>query len=164
MKRRALEEAEEEERARIDVAAERLRQGTSVCAAKKAAAAARIEIREAAARVRAAIAARLGRPCAPHRDVHGSLRIQAAARGYRVRRMKQINIFVEAQDGTQMCFRMKKTTRLSKLMHTFCQRQGVSIQSLRFFYGQRINEHQTPQELGMEDGDIIDVMIEQQGD
>jgi small ubiquitin-related modifier len=35
---------------------------------------------------------------------------------------------------------------------------------VRFLFdGQRLNSNQTPQELEMEDGDVIDVMVEQQG-
>ena len=50
-------------------------------------------------------------------------------------------------------------------MGAWCQRQGVSPNSVRFLFdGMRINNRQTPYELDMEDGDIIDVMIEQQGD
>ena len=36
--------------------------------------------------------------------------------------------------------------------------------SVRFLFdGNRVNPNQTPQELEMEDGDVIDVMVEQQG-
>ena len=60
--------------------------------------------------------------------------------------------------------RCKKTTALSKLMNAFCQRQGVNMSSVRFLFdGTRINSDQTPEGLEMEDGDVIDVMVEQQG-
>ena len=50
-------------------------------------------------------------------------------------------------------------------MNAFCNRQGVAPNSVRFLFdGQRINATQTPQELEMEDGDVIDVMVEQRGD
>ena len=49
-------------------------------------------------------------------------------------------------------------------MKAFCQRQGVDISSVRFLFdGTRIRENQTPQELEMEDGDSIDVVIAQVG-
>ena len=56
------------------------------------------------------------------------------------------------------------TTPLNKLMAAFCQRNGVAQNSVRFLFdGNRVNPNQTPQELEMEDGDVIDVMQEQQG-
>lgn len=68
------------------------------------------------------------------------------------------------QDGNEIYFKCKQTTPLKKLMDAFCNRQGVSSNSVRFLFdGNRINETQTPQQLEMEDGDVIDVMVEQQG-
>jgi len=62
------------------------------------------------------------------------------------------------------CLQCKMTTQLSKLMNAFCQRQGVQMNSVRFLFdGQRLTETQTPQQLDMEDGDVIDVMVEQLG-
>ena len=38
------------------------------------------------------------------------------------------------------------------------------MQSVRFLFdGNRISPNQTPEELDMEDNDVIDVMVEQQG-
>ena len=55
--------------------------------------------------------------------------------------------------------RCKKTTALSKLMNAFCQRQGVNLNAVRFLFdGERIAPHQTPADLGMEDGDVIDAV------
>merc|ERR1711918_241721 len=77
---------------------------------------------------------------------------------------EHINLKVVTQDGNEIYFKCKQTTPLQKLMHAFCNRQGVSMQSVRFLFdGNRINETQTPQQLEMEDGDVIDVMVEQQG-
>ena len=49
-------------------------------------------------------------------------------------------------------------------MQAFCNRNGVAMNSVRFLFdGNRVNPTQTPQDLDMEDGDVIDVMVEQQG-
>ena len=49
-------------------------------------------------------------------------------------------------------------------MNAFCQRQGVALSSVRFLFdGDRINPEQTPDSLGMEDNDSIDVVMEQVG-
>ncbi|KAG8466440.1 hypothetical protein KFE25_002196 [Diacronema lutheri] len=77
---------------------------------------------------------------------------------------KTINLKVATQDGSEIFFKCKMTTPLNKLMNAFCQRQGVTMQSVRFLFdGQRITGDQTPKDLDMEDGDAIDVMVEQQG-
>lgn len=75
-----------------------------------------------------------------------------------------INLKVVTQDGNEIFFKCKLTTPLSKLMQAFCQRQGVAQNSVRFLFdGNRLTGQQTPGELEMEDGDVIDVMVEQQG-
>jgi small ubiquitin-related modifier len=52
--------------------------------------------------------------------------------------------------------------RFSPLTHR--RRAGVSMQAVRFhFDGERLRETQTPSELDMEDGDAIDVSMEQVG-
>ena len=67
-------------------------------------------------------------------------------------------------DGNEIFFKCKMTTPLDKLMKAFCNRNGVAANSVRFLFdGNRINGTQTPSELDMEDGDVIDVMVEQQG-
>ena len=71
---------------------------------------------------------------------------------------------VNLADGNEIYFKCKQTTPLQKLMHAFCNRQGVSIYSVRFMFNDhRIKERDTPQQLDMEDGDIIDVLQEIRG-
>ncbi|KAJ1634706.1 ubiquitin-related protein [Pavlovales sp. CCMP2436] len=75
-----------------------------------------------------------------------------------------INLKVATQDGNEIFFKCKLTTPLSKLMNAFCQRQGVTMQSVRFLFdGDRITAEQTPKDLDMVDGDSIDVMVQQTG-
>jgi len=75
-----------------------------------------------------------------------------------------INLKVVTQDGNEIYFKCKMTTPLQKLMNAFCQRNGVTMQSVRFLFdGARLGPQQTPKDLDMEDGDVIDVMVEQQG-
>ena len=59
-----------------------------------------------------------------------------------------------------MFFILKLSTPLSKLMNAFCNRRGVGANSVYFLFdGNRINGKQTPEELEMEDGDVIDIML-----
>ena len=39
---------------------------------------------------------------------------------------QHINIKVKAQDGTEIFFKIKRSTQLKKLMDAYCQRQGLS--------------------------------------
>lgn len=49
-------------------------------------------------------------------------------------------------------------------MDAYCQRQGLSNNQCRFIFdGERIKEDDTPSTLEMENGDEIDVMVEQTG-
>ena len=84
---------------------------------------------------------------------------------WRSGRLSRINLKVVTQDGDEVFFTCKMSTPLDMLMKAFCNRYGVAANSVRFLFdGNRINGSQTPRELDMEDGDVIDVMVEQQGD
>ena len=73
-----------------------------------------------------------------------------------------INLKVLTEDGDEIFFKCKMSTELDKLMAAFCNRLRVSRGSCRFLFdGGRILPHMTPQELEMEDGDVIDVIIEE---
>ena len=77
---------------------------------------------------------------------------------------EQLNIKVKAQDGTEIFFKIKKSTQFKKLMDAYCQRQGLSNNQCRFIFdGERIKEDDSPETLEMENGDEIDVMVEQTG-
>lgn len=75
-----------------------------------------------------------------------------------------ITLKVKAQDGSEIFFKIRPATQLKKLMDSYCQRQGVDPKTVRFlFEGTRINETSTPRELGMQNDDSIDAMVEQRG-
>ncbi|EGG14692.1 small ubiquitin-like protein [Cavenderia fasciculata] len=77
---------------------------------------------------------------------------------------EQINLRVANSDGSEVYFKIKKTTPLKKLCDAFCQRQGINPNSVRFlFEGQRINPDRTPKDYNMENEDQLDCAIEQQG-
>ncbi len=77
---------------------------------------------------------------------------------------RHLNIKVVSQDGNEVYFKIKDTTQLKKLINAYCGRQAISVSSVRFLYdGQRIDQDQTPSDLGMEDNDIIDAVLQQTG-
>ncbi|RVX73137.1 hypothetical protein B0A52_02264 [Exophiala mesophila] len=72
---------------------------------------------------------------------------------------------IKVTDGNnEVFFKIKKSTKLEKLMKAFCERQGKDIRSARFlFEGQKVQAHDTPEQLEMADGDSIEVHQEQIG-
>ncbi|KAI0072250.1 ubiquitin-like protein [Panus rudis PR-1116 ss-1] len=75
-----------------------------------------------------------------------------------------INIKVVTQTGEEVYFKIKRSTKLSKLQSAYAQKVGKDVNSIRFLYdGNRVNESDTPATLEMEDNDTIDVMVEQVG-
>ncbi|CAL1702519.1 unnamed protein product [Somion occarium] len=75
-----------------------------------------------------------------------------------------INIKVVTQTGEEVFFKIKRSTKLSKLQSAYAQKVGKDVGSIRFLYdGNRVNENDTPASLDMEDNDAIDVMVEQVG-
>lgn len=56
-----------------------------------------------------------------------------------------------SQDSSEIDFKMKKSTQMRKLMDAYCNRQGVSVDSLRFYTpdGERISPEKTVEEVGI---------------
>jgi hypothetical protein len=76
----------------------------------------------------------------------------------------QLNVKVVDQDGNDLFFKIKKNTALKKVMDAYCERQGKTRGLVRFlFEGHRIQDNDTPDTLELEDGDMIQVFLEQQG-
>ncbi|RYO73864.1 hypothetical protein DL766_010626 [Monosporascus sp. MC13-8B] len=76
---------------------------------------------------------------------------------------EHLNIKV-TDNNNEVFFKIKRSTKLEKLMTAFCERQGKSIQSVRFlFEGQRVQPADTPDTLEMADGDCLEVHQEQVG-
>jgi hypothetical protein len=77
---------------------------------------------------------------------------------------EQLNVKVVDQDGNDLYFKIKKHTALKKVMDAYCERQGKTRGLVRFlFEGHRIQDNDTPDSLELEDNDMIQVFLEQQG-
>ncbi|CAO0789796.1 unnamed protein product [Mucor circinelloides] len=78
--------------------------------------------------------------------------------------VEHINLKVVGSDANEVFFKIKRSTQLRKLMDAYCERQGKQPGSVRFLYdGTRVMPGDTPNDLDMDDGDSIDVMVEQIG-
>lgn len=58
---------------------------------------------------------------------------------------EHLNIKV-TDNNNEVFFKIKRSTKLEKLMNAFCERQGKTLQSVRFlFEGQRVQPTDTPE-------------------
>ena len=108
----------------------------------------------------------------PTRDISPSQIVRPCARqvidvsNVRAKRQKSssehinLKVMTVEEDGSEVYFNCKTTTPLLKVMHAYCNRQGMCMKNVRFmFNGVRIEEAQTPAVLDMEDGDAIEVHV-----
>lgn len=75
------------------------------------------------------------------------------------------HINLKVSDGTsEIYFKIKRSTPMKRLMEAFCKRQGKSFDSLRFLSdGERVDGNATPDDMDLEDGDVIEAHREQIG-
>jgi ubiquitin len=60
--------------------------------------------------------------------------------------------------GTETMFKVKRTTKMSKVFQVYAGRKGVDVNDLRFLLdGERVGPNDTPEDLDLEDTDQIDV-------
>ncbi|CAI9090882.1 OLC1v1025758C1 [Oldenlandia corymbosa var. corymbosa] len=73
-------------------------------------------------------------------------------------------ICVHKQNLKDVPMKIKRNIKLGKMMVAYCNHMGLQLDAVRFiFQGQRVREHQTPNDIGLQDGDVIDVWSEQFG-
>ncbi|MFI5864240.1 ubiquitin-like protein [Streptomyces sp. NPDC051546] len=72
-----------------------------------------------------------------------------------------INVKVVDQDGTEVHYKVRRTSTLAGLMHGHAQRLGTSATSVRFLFdGVRLRSSDTPESAELEEGSAIDALIE----
>ena len=77
---------------------------------------------------------------------------------------EKLNIRVRDQSGEETWFKVKPTTPLQKVFNAHATRKGVAVTHLRFLFdGARYFGAQTPADIGMENRDQLDCMLEQGG-
>ena len=75
-----------------------------------------------------------------------------------------LNIKICDQEKNIVTFKVKKTTLFSKVINSYLSRTGLDKNSVRFLFdGSRIQDENTPESLGMENEDIVDVVVQQLG-
>ncbi|WVZ68159.1 hypothetical protein U9M48_017132 [Paspalum notatum var. saurae] len=76
-----------------------------------------------------------------------------------------INIKVQSQTAADVFFRIKRDVKLRRLMDMYCGRHSLSPKAVQFLdtEGRQIRPAQMADEVGLQDGDAIDVMIHMEG-
>jgi len=76
---------------------------------------------------------------------------------------EHLNIKV-TDNNNEVFFKIKRSTKLEKLMNAFCERQGKDMKTVRFLFdGVRVRAEDSPDTLDMSDGDTLEVHQEQIG-
>lgn len=58
--------------------------------------------------------------------------------------VEHLNIKV-TDNNNEVFFKIKRSTKLEKLMNAFCERQGKDVRTVRFLFdGQRVTQQDTP--------------------
>ena len=73
-------------------------------------------------------------------------------------------IIIRLRDGTgeETQFKVSPTTPMGKVQKAYADQKGIPISTIRFLQrGDRVGDDQTARTLELEDGDIIDVVLEQ---
>ncbi|EPQ53088.1 ubiquitin-like protein [Gloeophyllum trabeum ATCC 11539] len=75
----------------------------------------------------------------------------------------KINVVVNFE-GTNTTVKLKVNTTFKKVFDAVEKKFGFAEDSLRFFYeDKRLSKEETPADVGLEDGDMIDAHVQQLG-
>lgn len=76
-----------------------------------------------------------------------------------------ITVRVRDSDENEVAFKVKKSTKMSKIIEAYATRKGVQSQAVRFTTdaGVRVSVDDTPKMLELDDDSVISAMIEQTG-
>ncbi|KAJ3367068.1 Small ubiquitin- modifier 3 [Allomyces javanicus] len=80
--------------------------------------------------------------------------------------VQQVSLKLRDQQNNEIEFKVKSTTKFQKIAKAYADKKGVDVNSLRFnLDGDRVDiqSEQTVADLGLEDGDSIDVTTFQVG-
>ena len=87
-----------------------------------------------------------------------------AEEGQDVKPAETLTIGIKDQSEQTMHFKIKNQTRFEKVFKSYAERKGVDLKACRFlFNGTRVKETATPADLEMDEGDTLDVILQQVG-
>lgn len=66
-----------------------------------------------------------------------------------------LSIKVRDQSNGEVVFKVKRTTKFKRVLDAFCSKKSWNAEQVRFIFdGQRVMEEHTPDDLGLENGDV----------
>lgn len=72
-----------------------------------------------------------------------------------------ITLKIVDQTGSEMAFKVKKSTKMEKIFNAYAERKGGQATAYRFVLdGSRVDPSSTPKMLELEDGDQLDAMLD----
>ncbi|KAL8048452.1 hypothetical protein ABFX02_07G067100 [Erythranthe guttata] len=76
-----------------------------------------------------------------------------------------VNLIIKCnKDGKEIYVKVKRNVRIKKLLRGFCQHASIEYRSTRFVIDNRTFYHdKTPNQLGLEDDDQIDALVDASG-
>ncbi|RCV28175.1 hypothetical protein SEVIR_5G389800v4 [Setaria viridis] len=76
-----------------------------------------------------------------------------------------ILIKVQSQTAEDVFFRVKRNVKLRRLIDMYCGKHSLHPKAVKFVGpdGRYIRAEQTPEKVGLEDGDEISVVLDQEG-
>ncbi|KAJ3370946.1 Small ubiquitin- modifier 1 [Allomyces arbusculus] len=80
--------------------------------------------------------------------------------------VQQVTLKLRDPQGSEIEFKVKSTTKFQKIAKAYADKKNIDLAGLRFQVdGERVDllSEQTVGELDLEDGDIVDVVINQVG-
>ena len=78
---------------------------------------------------------------------------------------RKVSLRLQATDGSEVVFKIKGDTKLGKIFAAYAAKTGEPIYSFKLFSsgGNVIKYEDTPDSIGLEDGETIDAMMQQGG-
>lgn len=114
--------------------------------------------------VQAELEAHQAQRASVHRPHHQSVSPVAVAHLETKSSSVEVLLCVEDQSGEKTFYKMKRSTKLIKVMQAFADQKDLEVWNLRFHYDNvRVNGEDTPLSLHMEDGDLIEVILSHTG-
>jgi small ubiquitin-related modifier len=73
-------------------------------------------------------------------------------------------VILDQSSGEKTHFKIKYKTKMGKVFKAWAEKKGINLDAVKFLFdGERVGEDLTPKLLNMDDGDQIDVFMEQVG-
>ncbi|KAL2463352.1 Small ubiquitin-related modifier 2 [Forsythia ovata] len=76
----------------------------------------------------------------------------------------KIMLCMKSQDGDEVHYRVRRDRKIQSLLMAYCKEKNFEYKAMVFVYdGRKLPVKRTPDEIGMEDEDCIDVFMHQSG-